>query len=314
MAVDISSPSSRSLWKTIAPAIGLASALAVLLALTPAGHATPATTVANSVTFTDSTGEDALAPDITTVVVSNDDKGTLTFVINTPNRPTLTADMAFIMFVDSDSNTATGEDGTDYILQLFGPLEGRAEIGLFRWNGTDFVSTGVSQATLVFSYANGATIRLNNSELGGTKRFGFLTLAISGIALTPTGELDLTNIHRDFAPERGIYTYDVKITPPTLVVKTFGMRPPQPRAGRPFSVFLTFARSDAAAPTTTPTATCKATLGGRALRASASTVAGARATCTWAIPKTAKGKTIRGTVTVQADGLKKARPFTAKVV
>ena len=42
---------------------------------------------ANSQTFTDSTGEDPNAPDITTIVVSNDDAGLITFKINISNRP-----------------------------------------------------------------------------------------------------------------------------------------------------------------------------------------------------------------------------------
>jgi hypothetical protein len=193
-------------------------------------------------------------------------------------------------------------------------LEGSAGIGLFRWNGTEYSPTGVPQSSLIFSYANGPTIKLNRSELGGTARFGFQTLAISGVALTPTGDLDPTNIHRDLAPEVGIYSYDVKITPPRLVVKSFSMRPLTPRAGRPVSAVVTFARSDGAVPSAPPTATCRATVGGRALRASATVATNSRATCTWALAKTAKGKTIHGTITVQADGLKASRPFTARVV
>jgi hypothetical protein len=300
--------------------VALAAALVALFTLTPTGGANPARVAANAVTFTDSTGEDAQAPDITTVVLSNDDKGVLTWVINVPNRPTLTGDMLFIIFVDADANSATGDPqslGADYALELDGPLTGSAAIGLFRWNGTDFTSAGVAQTTLVFSYANGAaTIKLNASELGGTKRFGFGAFAVSGVVLGPTGEANFDNIFLDLAPDagHGFYSYEVKITPPSLVVKSIGRKPVVPRAGKAFSVFVTFARSDSAAPTTAPTATCRANIGGRALRASASVATGSRATCTWSIPKTAKGKTIRGTITVQADGLKASRPFTAKVV
>jgi hypothetical protein len=298
----------------------LASALVALFVLTPTGGASSARSAANSVTFTDSTGEDAQGPDITTVVASNDDKGLLTFVINVPNRPTLTGDMLFILFVDSDANSATGDPqslGADYAIELDGPLSGSAGVGLFRWNGTDFTAAGVAQTTLVFAYANGAvTIKLNASELGSTRRFGFGVFAVSGITLDPTtGEPNFDNIRLDLAPDsgHGFYTYEVKITPPSLVVKSIGRKPLTPRAGKAFSVFVTFARSDGATPSTAPTATCRATVAGRALRASASVVTGGRATCTWSVPRTAKGKTIRGTITVQADGLKASRPFSAKV-
>lgn len=288
--------------------------LLILLALTPAGSASPTRAAANSVTFTDSTGEDAAAPDITTITVSNDDQGMITWKINTPNKATLSGDMVFLMFIDSDANPGTGDDGFDYALELDGPLTGSAGVALFRWNGTDYTATGVPQSSLTFSYANGPTIRLNRADIGGTARFGFWTIAVSGVVVSPTGEPDFTNIHRDLAPEVGTYSYDVKVTPPRLVVKSFAFKPLTPRAGRPVSAVVTFARSDGAAPSAPPTATCRATVGGRALRASATVATNSRATCTWALAKTAKGKTIRGTITVQADGLKASRPFTARVV
>ena len=127
----------------------LATVLVALFALTPTGGASSARAAENSVRFTDSTGEDAQGPDITTVVLSNDDKGTLSWVINVPNRPTLTGDMGFILFINSDSNAATGDPqlfGADYLLQLIGPISGPAEVGLFRWDGTDFTAQGSPRA------------------------------------------------------------------------------------------------------------------------------------------------------------------------
>ena len=292
-------------------------ALVSLFALTSTGGASSTRAAANSVTFTDSSGEDAQGPDITTVVLSNNDKGALTWVINVPNRPTLTSDMGFIIAINSDTNSATGEPqlaGADYILQLIGPLGGPAGAALFRWDGTDFTAQGVSQSSLIFSYARGVTIKLNASELGNTKRFQFIVLALTGLALGTDGQLDDRNSRFDVAPDpgHGVYTFDVKITKPRLLVKSFGMRPLIPRAGAPLSVFVTFARSDRAR-ATAPSVTCRATLGGRALSARGSTVSGGRATCLWALPSNAKGKTIRGTVTVLASGLKVSRPFSAAV-
>jgi hypothetical protein len=297
----------------------LAAAAAGLLAASPVGNATPSKAAANSVTFPDSTGEDPMAPDITTVTVSNDDKGNLTFVVNTPNRPTLTADMLFLLFIDSDANAATGDPtslGADYALELDGPLGGSAGIGLFRWDGTDFTSQGVSQSSLVFSYANGPTIKLNAADLGATKRFNFGVFAVSGVALLPTGEPDFTNVHIDLAPDsgHGFYSYEVITTPPSLVVKSFSTRPLKPRGGSAYTAILVYARSDGATPSGAGAVTCRATVGGKALKASATTLVGTRATCTWAIPKTGKGKTIRGTITVQSGGLKTSRAFSARVV
>ena len=236
----------------LALAVALAAALGALFALTPSGGASSA---ANRVTFEDSTGEDPQGPDITSVTLSNDDRGILTWVINVPNRPTLTGDMVFLIFINSDANGATGDPqlfGSDYIIELDGPISGPAQIGLFRWDGTDFTITGVPQTSLIFGYANGAlTIRLNASELGNARRLQFLALALTGLVLGPDGQLDDTNARFDVAPDpgRGMYSFDVRITPPRLVVRSFGLRPSTPRAGRPFSAFVTFARSDGATPT-----------------------------------------------------------------
>jgi len=85
----------------------------------PLAPASSSAVAANSVTFNDSTGEDPQGPDITTIVVSNNDAGIISFQINVPNRPQLTPDMAIILFVDSDSNASTGDPdnlGADYVI------------------------------------------------------------------------------------------------------------------------------------------------------------------------------------------------------
>ena len=155
---------------------------------------------------------------------------------------------------------------------------------LFRWNGTDYTARGSPRGSLIFRYASGVTFRLNASELGNTRRLQFIVLSLTGLVLTPDGELDDRNSRFDVAPDpgHGVYTFDVRITRPRLVVRSFGMKPLTPRAGRPLGVFVTFARSDRARPTE-PSVTCRATLGVKPLSASGSSVTGGRATCLWAL-------------------------------
>jgi hypothetical protein len=302
--------------KALTSAFALAAALALFVVLTPRGDAASAKVLANSLTFPDSSAEDPLGPDISSTKVSNDNQGNLTIVVNIPNRPQLTADMLILLFVDSDANAATGDAqslGADYVIQL-DALDGEAGVGLFRWNGTDFVATGVPQTSLVFSYTNGATIKLSAADLGGTKRFNFAVLAISGLVVAPTGEIDETNAHDDISPDpgHGFHAYEVKTVAPTLVVKSFGTRPAKPRPSGSFTVNIVVARSDAA-PLTSATLACKATLGGKALRPTSTILVGSRASCTWSIPKTAKGQTLRATITVQAEALKASRSVVAKI-
>ena len=65
------------------------------------------------------------------------------------NRPALTPDMAILIYLNTDQNSATGDPqslGADYVIQLI-----PGAIGLFQWNGSDYVAAQ-SQTSLIFSY------------------------------------------------------------------------------------------------------------------------------------------------------------------
>ncbi len=294
--------------------LALAVALFALPTLASGALSAPA---ANSVTFQDSTGEDPAGPDITTVEVSNDDTGMLTFGIAVPNRPTLGQDMLFEIWVDSDDNPATGDPelaGVDYVMQLV-----RGEINLYKWDGTDFTRRfgDPSAVTLSFSYQNGLKVRISASELGNTKKFKFFVFAIGGLVVDPvTGEIDGTNAHADAAPGggAGLYPYEVMISPPTLVAKSLKASPAKPKAGKPFTLRLVAARSDTGAAIQNGRVTCVAKAGKTRLKARLARVVAGAATCTWNIPASAAGKTFRGSVAVSFEGLKASKAYASKIV
>ena len=306
---------------------GLLLAIAVVVVAVPtaasgalSGASAPTRPAANSTTYTDSTGENPAAPDITTIVVSNDDAGMISFKVNLPNRPTLGQDMLIEIGVDTDSNAATGDPdlaGVDYVMQLL-----RGEINLFRWDGTGFTRRfgDPPAVTLSFSYAGGITVRISASELGNTKRLRFYVDVISGLAIDPmTGapycSTTPTPCPEDFAPGggAGLYPYEVKITPPTLVVRKLTPTPKTPTAGRPFTLRLVAARSDTGAVVQNGKVTCVGRIGNARLTAQVQRVIAGAATCTWNIPPLAKGKTFRGSVSVVFEGLKAAQSFSRTV-
>ena len=185
-------------------------------------------------------------------------------------------------------------------------------MALFRWDGTDFTATGVPQCSLVFTYANGATIKLNASELGNTRRFSSRH-RLSGLVIGPTDEPDFANIairHRA-GPRARLLHLRREDHAARLVAKAPACARSTARR-QAHELLRAFARSDR-------------TSGDRAGRdlpgddrregapATSSDVAGGRATCVWGFPETAKGKTIRVTITVRAQGSKASRPFGAKV-
>jgi hypothetical protein len=253
----------------------------LLVALPSAALGGAARTTANSTTFADSTGEDASAPDITSVVVSNDDAGLITFKINISNRPALTPDMTGLIFLDTDQVATTGDPnslGSDYAIEL-----DPGSVGLFKWNGSTFVAAP-SQASVTYSYdATGATIRVSASELGKTKALNFGVDVYSGIALDASGNPDFT-------------------------------KSPKPaKHGKSFVAGLAINESDTGGPVHTGTVTCAATIATSHLAALGHALKNGVAGCIWHLPITSKGKTIRGTVTVTVQGVKVSRSFSAKI-
>jgi hypothetical protein len=297
---------------------GLVLAIAVAVIALPAaasgalsGPTAPAAAAANTQTYQDSVGEDPTAPDITTIVVSNDDAGTITFRINVPNRPQLGRDIVAVLDIDSDGNQATGDPnnfGTDYIVQYL-----LGEAILFKWDGTDY-RLSATQASLTSSWSSGPTFRINAADLSNTRKMSFDALVVSGVVIDETtGAIDCSACKRDFAPVIGLYGYSVKITPPTLVVKSLKSVPKNPTAGRSFSLRLVAARSDTGAVVQNGRVTCVGRIGSAGLTAQVQRVVGGAATCTWNLPPGAKGKTFRGSVAVVFEGLRASQGFSAKV-
>jgi len=296
---------------------GLVLAVAALVVVLPtAAGALPTSAsavTANEVTFQDSTGEDPAAPDITSIVVSNDDAGTLTFRINIPNRPAYARDIAFVMFLDSDANQATGDlqnFGTDFVLQLIA-----GEMVLFRWDGTDY-TLSATQSSLSYAWQGGLTIRINAADLNNTRRLNFDALVLSGIVIDEmTGALDCpeATCKRDLAPTVGLYTYPVLLTRPTLVVRRVTRAPARPAAGRTFSLRMVTARSDTGAVLRNGRVRCVGRAGNARLRAVVARVQRGAVVCTWRIPPRAKGRTFRGSVTVVFEGLRASRSYSSRI-
>jgi hypothetical protein len=287
-------------------AIALGAAL-VALPTTALGSSSHAAT--NSQTYPDSTGEDANAPDITSVNVTNDDAGNIVFKVNISNRPALTSDMTMLMFFDTDENASTGDQdslGAEYAIEL-----DPGSVNLFQWNGSDYL-LAQQQADLTYSYdATGATIHLSQGDLAGTKGFNFGILIFSGIVVDAQGNASFANAHADAAPDigHGFFNYKV-IAKITLTQTAFTVTPA--RAGKVFQASLAATQSDTGGPVGAGTVACTATVGGKALRGT-HTLANGIASCVWHLPKTAKGKTVRGKISLTVQGTTLSKSFVAHV-
>lgn len=283
-----------------------------LVALPAIALGSAARSATNSQSYLDSTGEDPAAPDITSIGVTNDDTGLITFQVNIANRPAFTPDMLLDIYVDTDKNAATGASqifGADYVIE-----QQPGSIGLFQWNGSTFVFAS-SQSSLTFSYGvGGATIRVNALDLNRTKGFNFGVDATSGIAVDASNNPDFTNAHNDLAPDagHGTFAYQV-IAKLTLTVGAFTTSPTPAKAGRSFSAGLAVTESDTNAGVDSGTITCAAKIAGKAVRVKTKRLVDGIAVCVWSIPKTARGKTIRGSIAIAVQGTQTSRAFAARI-
>jgi hypothetical protein len=286
----------------------LGALLAAAVAVPAIGQAGPTASAGNSQTFVDSTGEDVAAPDITGIRVSNDDAGVITFRIAVSNRPALAQDMLFLVYV----NTAQGAGdpdafGADYAIQLE-----PAGIALFKWNGSTYAFASSSAS---FTYAtSGPTIRLAAADLAGATKINFVVLAVSGITVDVNGEPDFDNIHTDAAPDRGhgTYPYAVLMTF-SLEAAGFSLSPATASAGKAFAVGLAARQNDTGALVQTGTVTCVARAGGRRVPVQTSGLRNGVGVCVWSIPRSARGKTIRGAISVGLRGARLKRTFSAPI-
>lgn len=287
--------------------------LALNGALSSAANAAPAASSANRATFEDSRGEMANAPDITNVVVANNDAGRITITIN--GLPRLVEGMLVGIDIDSDNNPATGSQdplslGADYAIEL---VPGSAN--LFRWDGTSFTrrSNDPPQSTLVFSGTELA-VSINAAELGNTTRFNFGVVVVTGIITDAQGNPDFSNAQFDAAPDlgHGFWNYTVRVAPLRLLARSFSLNPRRPQAGRSLTARLVAARSDTGAIVTGGRVACSASVGGRRIAGTGRFV-GREARCVWRIPGSARGARIRGSIAVVFEGRRVTRSFSATV-
>jgi len=280
-------------------------------------------------TFTDGTGDSGPAPDITQVVVSNDVAGVLTFRITTvapfPNNS------IFFVDIDADGNPGTGDHGTEY--SIVGGLGG---FGLEKWDGSTYQTVSASSLTMSIS-GNVIEAKVGRQDIGNVSRFAF------GVYTVAFDDAD-NYLDEDDAPDGGSYAYvlalpqcangldddgDGKIDakdlgcssqtdnlesddPVTLKAGKATAAPAKPKAGGTVVISAPVTRVETGLGVTSGTASCVAHVGAKTLRA-AGKVSGGRGSCILSIPKTARGKTVSGTIVVTTLGHSTTAKFAFRV-
>ena len=285
---------------------GLCFPAAIVAALCLAG----ATAASGTETFDDPVGDaPAAAPDITSVTVANDDHGLITFRIAVANRSELGPDDAIAVPFATDDVGRFGvrEDGANFILVLdgtSGPL-------LLRWNGDDMVDAAPRPASLTGSFAGGvATLTVGQEDLA--PGFPDLSLPVQlqfyalGIAFNGSNV-----VAEDQVPNASDQLLPYRLAEPRRSVVTY-FRPPTAKAGAPVAVRLGAAWSDSGRVFEPTKLICRAAVGRAPLRVARSRIAG-YGSCSWSLPKSVRGKTLRGSITLVVAGSSVTRSFSTRV-
>jgi hypothetical protein len=287
--------------------------VAVGLVFVPASFAGGDSSGATTAAFQDAVGENPNGVDITSVLVSNDIAGLLTFRINIPGRPAFTEDMRLRIWFDSDSNRETGLTQDDVAGRDYFILWDRDGVRLFRCGGST-CTNGTPQRTLGSSYRGGATLTVNANEIKA-RRMKFAVEATAGLRYdAATRRFDVSNATFDYAPERTrFWSYTVKLGPSRLLVKSLSTTPARAQAGKRLSLRLAVARADTGALLSSGQVTCAARIGSKPVRPMSQRFFGGWATCVFAIPPSASGQTLRGLVNVSFAGRRVTKSFARRI-
>jgi hypothetical protein len=244
--------------------------------------------------FVDAGGDHDAAPDVTSVNVTDAKSGWISIAISTPNYAELPLDTGLVVRIDRDNRASTGDGGADILITA-----GGGEVLLERWDPV--VKTWIPDVpptrARMRNSRNVITLELHRGELENTPRFGF---SMAAIKVNVDAQLVLGV---DFAPDGdGFYRYALANRPALLLTATrLFATPARPKAGKPFTVNLGVRRSDTSRGITTGTVACRVLVDAKRVLATGK-VAGGNGRCSFVVPKTASGSTLRGTITVRTGG------------
>ena len=181
------------------------------------------------VVFPDTAGEDAAAPDITSVAVSTDSSRAVSFVVSFANRTFVGSDMAVDVYLNSDRRRATGDKkhwGADYLVQM-----GPAGTHLSRWSGSSWTQL----AKPVLNAGHGVKTVVPLAAFGDPAVFSFAVAAASGVVWDASGGTNMGAVHADWLPNTTatILTYEVPVAPKAVLRYKPGQRSTKARPCRP---------------------------------------------------------------------------------
>jgi hypothetical protein len=253
--------------------------------------------------------EELVAPDITSVSVSNTPGGVITFTVTVANHAALPPRSRMAILFDLDRSQSTGFGGFEYSVKHETDATGQAEVVFERWDGDALEFVTLPTDTLTSRFADGVyTFSIPRRQLQNTKGFAF------GMYAAALNDAAISKSAVDDAPNTELWLYELTGLPaPRLATTRLARTPTKPSAGRVFTVHAGVRDADTGAALTAASVTCTARIGSAKVRV-VGRFSGGRARCLVTVPRSAKGKTLRGTITVRSAGATVRRSFSYRVV
>lgn len=259
----------------------------ILVLAVSAALASPA--VASASRYVDASGENAAAPDVTIVTAGPSGDGRIEIVAEGTRMPGIGEAGVYLFAFDTDRNGATGAVfGAEVIIDV-----DPATFQVFRnrWNGSDYQPFEGSTPIRVLFGADRGGIAIDPVELGGAQTFNFAVLVARGELAVGTTDV------------AGPWPYPNELEE---IQAAFSSK--TPRAGALFRVTgarVTLTNDEVVQ---AETFTCSATLAGKRLRGTGS------GGCTFKLPKTARRKQLKITITARYGGEDSTfEPYTFRV-
>jgi hypothetical protein len=278
----------------------------LLTAYHPLAAGSRAVATANPATFTDAQNDSGTAPDLRTVIVSNDSTLTkYTFRI-TVAQLQLPSNVLVLILLDSDQNAATGNTGIDFVIVCD---ESDGSVGLLHWNGTKY-EVVPSPTLSVSDDSTGVTASIGKSDIGNAAGINFAVLTLEG---------DGSSGHVDAAPDGGTYSYQLAPAGALTLAASALHAPRSIKAGKTFTVTMLASRSDTGEFVNDEiggTTSCQATVAGKRVKVIGAgfveTTSPELAVCLFRAPQVHK-KVIRGTISVAVEGATARKAFAVRV-
>jgi hypothetical protein len=243
----------------------------------------------------DPRGDSGSAPDIVSVRLANDVVArAIEFAVVYANA----GGERGTMWVETDDDSSTGSPGRggDYRITWEDPFQFTLE----RWDPRAAAFAAFMPDAMVGSVSSGqpaeAWFSIPEEDLGTPRK----------VAVAVSVERGGSS---DQAPNTGFWAYDVDRRPLRLTV-TRTRFASTPRTGRPFTLSVVVMRSDLGEELVGGAVGCAASIGTTRLRGRRDPL---EARCTWSIPRTARGRTLRATIVVRFAGARASKTVRLRI-